>query len=383
MSRTVLLCRVDGHFGGVERFILSLLPHLDRTRYTPVVVCIANDAELARQSRALGVMTEVLPMRSRFFVSAAAQRLAQLAHKHGADLIHTFGLRSNTLAWYTRRELTLPWIIRLPNLNWTDYKNPARGWASHRFNNHLIRQADALQVISPQLQAWVQNWDDPPDKIFMIPNGVDLSKYSREQIAAGNSDIRAQYDIKDFAPVIGSIGRLDPIKGYDVLIKAYAEILKTTPAARLMIVGEGKDQRRLNRLCKQLALPHPVIFTGYQQNPAELLGAMDVFVISSHSEGVPNSMLEAMAAGLPVVSTKVGAIGSVLQHDNNGLLVDPGNINVLSGNILDILNHKEKAKRLGQSAYETILNRFSVKQMAAGVQSMYDEMIKRASRKSP
>ncbi len=374
MSRKILLCRVDGNFGGVERFILSLIRYLDPERYMPVVAPISNDDELARQSRSFGVPTEFLPMRSRLQIGKAAKNLVEIAQKHNAELIHTFGLRSNTLANQARHTYKFPWIIRLPNVNTTDYTNPLRGWFSHWLNNRWIRNSDALQVISPQLEEYVLRWKQPPRAIYNIPNGVDIQRY--EELAA-EFDARKFLKIPEFAPVIGSMGRMDPIKGFDLLIRVYKQILQHYPEARLLLVGAGKEQKKLERLCQELKFKNQVIITGFQENPVPYLAAMNVYVCSSHSEGVPNAMMEAMAMRLPILSTKVGGIESIVTDDENGLLIQPGDEQTLLEKLLELLESENKRIRLGNAAYHTIERNYSAERMAHKVQAMYDEVIKK------
>lgn len=372
MTRTVLLCRVDGNFGGVERFVLTLAKNLDPQRYRPVVVPIWNDDELARQAREAGIETEFLPMRNRLDIGSASQQLVEIAQCYQADLIHTFGLRSNTLAAYSRQRLGLPWVIRLPNVSATDYQSLLHGWFSQTFNNWLIRRADALQVISPQLEAVVQQWRNPPSQIYVIPNGVDTQYYQPETVRL---DILQQYQIPIDVPVIGSVGRLEPIKGFDRLIETYASLLTDFPQARLMLVGSGDHQAELEKLALERKLLNPIIFTGYTSDVRPYLAAIDIFVCSSYSEGVPHALMEAMAMERAVLSTRVGGVESVVTPDADAILMDSNEPKTMRKHLADLLGDTEKRIQLGKAARHKILGHFSLKLMVDRVQRMYDELI--------
>ncbi len=369
MAAVVLLCRVDGNFGGVERFILTLARGLDRDRFKPVIVTIANEGELARQAHEHGIETEFIPTRSRLRTWHASRLLMDIAQQREAGLVHTFGLRSNALAARMRKTSPLPWIVRLPNINRFDYRNAVRGWLSHKTNNHFIRQADALQVISPQLETYVNGWSRPPSQVFMIPNGVDPSEYDPNR---SQRNVRDEFRIPADAPIVGSAGRLDPIKGYDRLIRAFKTVTHAIPDARLMLIGDGPDRQRLEQVAHNENLQDHIIFTGYKSDVKPYLAAFSLFVCSSHSEGVPNAMLEAMAMGTPILSTRVGGIESVVDDDREGRLVTNNHPETLSHAINNMLSDPETLQTMSRAARERIVRDLSVENMVRRVERMYD-----------
>ncbi len=372
MAEAVLLCRVDGNFGGVERYILTLARGMDKKLFYPVIVGLGKEGELIRQAQQVGLDTEFIPMASRFRILHAARELEKIARKREARIIHTFGLRSNTAAWSMRRRFNIPWIVRLPNHNATDYNNPIRGWLSHRANNLLIRQANALQVISPQLEAFVRGWKKPPQSIYTIFNGVDTAHYSPSQC---DRDVRNLFSISEKAFVIGSIGRLEIIKGYDHLIRVFARVAQQWTDSHLIVVGEGPERDKLLHLGKDLQIQNQIHLPGFCEDVRPYLKTFDLYVCSSHSEGVPNSLLEAMSFGIPVVSTRVGGIESVIEEGVSGFLVPPNEEEILWELIRELLIDRNILQTIGENAHSRIENQFSVKQMVDHVQRMYKEVI--------
>ncbi|NPU99258.1 MAG: glycosyltransferase [Candidatus Omnitrophica bacterium] len=371
----VLLVRVDGNFGGVERYILNLAENLDRRFYYPVVVPLANHGELERQSVEKGLPVEFIPMSGRVRILPAVRRLAEVVRKWDAGLIHTFGLRSNTLAGLLRRPPSLPWVIRLPNINSADYANPVRGWLSHEFNNFWIRRANALQVISPHLEAYVKRWRHPPRRVYYIPNGVDPAVYDPSRFTR---PVRAAWGIPEDALVIGSAGRLDRVKGFDHLLRAFRAVLSSHPAAWLLLAGAGPDESRLRQSARTLGIGHRTVFTGYVADVRPCLAAMDLFVCSSISEGVPMALLEAMAMEKPIITTRVGGIDSILENGAEGRFAEQPGWECLAAAIEDLIGHPEQARHMGRAARHRVLRDLTTGRMVEKVQTMYHEIRKEA-----
>ncbi len=372
MVVNVLLCRVDGNFGGVERHILSVAEKLDRSRFYPIVVTLANEGELARFAQAQDIDNDFISMPSRLSVYSAKNKLIEIARKWDAGIVHTFGIRSNTLAALAQNHLTIPWIIRLPNINQRDYKNQWLGWLAHRYNNALIRKADALQVISPQLESYVNSWPQPPKRVYRIPNGVDFSIYTPKGVG---EQFRKECGIPLDSPLIGTVGRLDYVKGYDILLNAFRIVTRGYPNARLLIVGEGPERTRLEEQAKSLSIANAVLFAGYRTDISKVLEACTIYVCSSRSEGVPNAMLEAMAMELPIVSTRVGGIESILSDTVQGNLVPCNDEKALDYAIMDLLSNPENARKLGQEARRRVEIEFSLDTMVKRVETMYEELL--------
>ena len=369
MSKVVLLCRIDGNFGGVERHILSLANCLSGSAYSPIVAPIANHGELERQAKASNIPTFFIPMKSRFDISDAAHRLSEMANQHNANIVHTFGIRSNCLAWKIHKNAHFAWATRVPNHSYTDYDNPWVGRLSHWMNNFFLRSADAIQVISPQLKEYYLESGFPQEQLELIPNGIDLAHYQHEQ---QKEDCKQALGIPTGAFVIGSVGRLAPIKGYDVLIKAFAQVHASLPSSHLVLIGDGPEKAALQSLTKRLHVEHGVQFAGFLGDIRPALWALDLYACSSHSEGVPHTILEAMASGVPVVSTRVGGVESIMTHNQHGVFIDALDESNLANTILTAASNKERMDEFAHNAYENIKDNFSEEQMAKKIIAMYD-----------
>ncbi|MBI1387257.1 MAG: glycosyltransferase [bacterium] len=372
MKPIVLLCRIDGNFGGVERTLLHLAAHL--LEFHPVIVPIANHGELERSAREDGLTVDFLPMPSRLSILAARRSLIEIARRHSARIIHTFGIRSNLLACLSRKRLNVPWVARVPNVSSTDYANPLLGRLSHVINNQLLSRADAVQVISPQLRDYYAALTRPPARIDLIPNGVDAEFFSPVE---SNAQRRASLGLPEHGHIIGSVGRLDPVKGFKKLIDAFASLKLSWPDASLLIAGDGPERDELLRTAREYGVADSLYLPGFIQDVRSCLAVMDVYVCSSISEGVPNAMLEAMSMSRCVLSTRVGGVESILRDGCEGVLLHEASAREIRERLHELLSDPDERKRLGANARDRVINEFTLRNMAQSVEAMYRELIDR------
>jgi glycosyltransferase involved in cell wall biosynthesis len=371
--RRVLYVRVDGCFGGPERHILCLLNHLDRSRYLPHVAPLVRDAKLAECARRLDVPVTLVPMPSRLAVRSARRSLARLIEDRNIALVHTFGLRSNLVAGPVARRLGRPWIARVPNLNYTDYRDPFRRWAFHLLNNHLLHKADIAQVVSAPLKEYLGSLRHPPKRIELIPNGVELPALDDEE---ARTRARRLHQVQETDVVIGSLGRLDPIKGYDLLLYCLADLPRE---CIVLIAGEGPEMSRLRQLAYVLGVADRFRLGGFAEDTRSFLAACDLYVQPSRSEGVPHGLLEGMAMALPVIATAVGGVGDVIRDGQDGMLVPPGDRMALKEALVELCGDEQKRVAFGRHARQRVEQIASADLMARRLEQLYDELLGQTS----
>jgi len=216
-------------------------------------------------------------------------------------------------------------------------------------------------------------------RVVKIYNGIEIDEYrmdyDKEAIHV-KSSLREEMGLKKDIPIIGVIGRLVWQKGFEYFIEAIPGLLKKFKDARFLIVGEGKLEEELKLKSKRLGLEDKLIFTGFRSDIKEVLASIDVFVMPSLLEGLPMTLLEAMAMGTPIVATDIDGITEVLDNGKTGLLVPPKDTKALTDAITYLLVHSDKAYQIGLTARKVVEERFRVDVMVQKVEEVYEELLR-------
>lgn len=236
-------------------------------------------------------------------------------------------------------------------------------------------------AVSADLENWLrENVGIAPAKVVCIPNGIDTVRYVG---VAGSRELRPL--LGAFAPpgtvVVVNVGRLDPVKDQSGLIAAFKLLCDSSPTTaarwRLTIVGEGTCRKDLETQIARLGLADRVCLLGDRKDVPEILAECDVFALSSVAEGIPLTLLEAMAAGLPIVATRVGGVGEVVADGVTGTLVEPGKPGVLARALRSYVEDASRRGQHGDAGRQRVEQRFSLSAMLAGYTSLYDEVLAR------
>lgn len=215
----------------------------------------------------------------------------------------------------------------------------------------------------------------PRKRLSVITNGIRLPPPAAPE---DRERLRRELSIPTGAQIVGTVGRLDPVKAYDNLIAAFARLLSADPAGRprvLLIVGDGPERARLEQLVREHELGDAVRFLGWRKDVPRLLSLMHVFVLSSDSEGTSISLLEAMASGVPVVATAVGGTPDVIHSERVGSLVPPGNVAALASAIGDLLSDPGRRSALGEHGRARVEAEYSFGAMARQYQVLYQQAL--------
>ncbi len=232
-----------------------------------------------------------------------------------------------------------------------------------RVTIRLMRNADRIISLCSQATSELLKEDIPADRVEQIANGVDTSRFTISTRHSNNQKM------------ITFIGRLDGYKGVDCLLEAFRQIIQGCPDVKLKIVGDGPDALQLTRQAEALQIQGKVIFRGRQEDVAKELSETDIFVLPSLSEGMSNVLLEAMACGLPVVATAVGAAVDMISDRVNGMLVPPGNPAALSNALIELLRNDVLAGSLGKAARKTVEERYGLARTADCYKKLYQQLL--------
>jgi len=351
--------------GGTEQQILELVKRLDRTRYLPHVCCF-RPGRVAREIEAAGVPVFVLPKRAKVD-GRLILSLVRLLRRERIHLLQTYLFTANTWGRLAGRLARVPIIVSSErNVDmWEQGFKRVLGRLLDRWTHVTIGNSEAVK-------AYLTRKGLPADKVRVIYNGVDPDRFTGP---VAIDDIKSELGIPPNHAVVGLLARLEPQKDPHTFLQAAALVAATCPAVSFLVVGGGSLYENLRREAASLGLAERVIFTGPRRDVARLLAVCDVSVISSLKEGMSNSIMESMAAGKPVVATRVGGNPELIQDGETGFLTQPGDVVALANAIRRIVEDPPLARALGLQARARISQRFSVDAMVDATERLYDELV--------
>ena len=359
--------------GGIERLVVDLVRDGQRRGCQTTVICLDERGQLAPQVEAAGgdvVCLSRPPGRSASTARAAERVLAELR----PDVIHTHQVGALWYLGQAARTLGIPVV----HTEHSDHFAHARGWLAKLKVWLRWRQARPLAqrlccVSDDIAQRFARLGISRRANTQVVVNGIDATAF--EAPSDGNV-VRAEFGIPTGALVIGTIGRLAEVKRQDLLIRAFAALRACGkhPQTWLLIVGDGPERERLARLAAALNVRERLIFAGWQSQPQRFLQAMDVFVLSSRHEGLPLVLLEAWAAGLPVVASAVGGIPRTVTHGVNGMLFESGSQSALAETLEGLLDSPAWMSQLGRQGRQEVHSRYSLARMASNYETIYREL---------
>jgi glycosyltransferase involved in cell wall biosynthesis len=294
--------------------------------------------------------------------------LVALGRARNVRILHVHGYAAADFGRLAARRLGAGLVL---HEHFADPRMPAYQGLADRVLAGLTDRAIAVSQSTADFL--VRERHVPASKVRLIWNGAPLDEFA--PIDPGRAEaVRAALGVASGAPVIGSIARLNEQKGHQYLVEAAAQVLARRADARFLIVGDGDRAAPLRAQAAALGIADRVIFTGHRADVRDLLGAIDVFCISSTYEGTPLSLFEAMAAGKTIVSTAVDGCREVLEDGATGLLVPPRDPAALAGALLRVLDHSALAKALADSA-RAASTRYDAKECVRRIEALYDEVI--------
>lgn len=349
--------------GGLEIMVVNFLERLDRQRFEPSVCCFDKLGLLAPKAQGLGIDVDLVARKPGRDIGYSLRLARHLRHV-GTDVLH---LHNPTAFFYGTLAGRL---ARVPCIIYTEH---GRDFSSSRLiriaNGVLARLVTQVVAVAEFGKRYlVEKERVKPEAIVTIHNGIDGQQYAAH---LSGEAVRQSLGLKQTQPVIGIVARLYPIKNHSVLLRAMPKVLEHFPDAALLLVGDGPLRAELHRQARDLGIAGRTHFLGARDDVPELLAAMDVFVLSSYSEGLSLTLVEACAAGKPVVATNVGGNSEVIRHGENGLLVENDNEAELARAILDLLSDRARMTQMGQLGRRLYEAEFNIDRMVARYEELY------------
>jgi glycosyltransferase involved in cell wall biosynthesis len=366
--------------GGAELHLLTLCRQLRRQGVETTVAClrerVKGSCTLRPDFEREGIRVVNLAADNQLTV-AWFGRLLYLLRQERPDIIHTHLPRADFVGAVARAlQPALRWICSVHDI----YQESWAGCWTLPFFSRLWRRADAVIAISRAVKAWlVAQQRVPSDKMVVLHYGIESEYFLRSR-----TDLRQAWGLGEQA-LIGSIGRLEPRKAHACLLQAMPTILSQAPHAALLIAGHDPWDygKYLRELVDLLGLQKQARLIGFQQDVPSFLHALDVFAFASRSEGFGQVVIEAMAAGKPVVACNIAPITEVVVDGKTGILVEPENPLAFAQAISWLLAHPEEARCFGRQGQERVQSYFSAERMSAEILSLYNSVLLSPSEGQP
>lgn len=360
-----------GEIGGAEQHVLRLVKRLPKEGFTAYVICLFPTPFYQLLQKA-GVPALALPMHHRLDLRAVF-RLAGALRRIQPQIVHTHGVRANFVGRLAARRAGISAVVTtVHSVLAQDYPLPFS-----RFVNSVTERATSFLTmrfvaVSEFIRKYLLAAGVPPEKVTVICNGIEIEDWQRWN---GDCSFRARYGIAPFAPLVGIVARLHPVKGHRYFLAAAREVIQSFPAARFLIVGSGFYWREVDACIKEHGLEEYCLRTGFEQEIGPVYAALDVLVVSSLSEGFGLTALEALALGKPVVATQVGALPEIITDGETGLLVPPADAEALARAVLRLLHDASYARRLSEAGRQSVLKRFSAAKTVAETARLYRSLL--------
>ena len=356
--------------GGTELNALRTAERLDRRRFRVTVVTLRGEGPLAARYAELGIPVERFPIHSLYGPATVRQavRLARFLRRERVSIVHCHDQYSNFFSVLTARFAGVPGVIA--SKRWLH--SPLR----YRIANGIgFRVASRVLANSAAVARSLARDDHlAPTRTVVIPNFVDETAFVPPAVETVRR-WREMLDLTDGGPIVGTIASLLPIKDQATLVRAVAQLTRAWPTIRLVVVGDGPLRDELRALAEALGIASHVRFAGHQPNVPSLHFLFDIAALTSVSEGFPNSLVEAMAAGRPIVATNVGGVSDAVRHDENGLLVPPGDPAAVAAALQSLLSDADRRQRMGAAGMARARAEFHATAVVASVERLYDELL--------
>ncbi len=370
----VLHLTSDSAVAGTERMILSLFEHYHRDAFDFQLATLFGPGELIRRSQQLDVPAVQLEW-NRAFSPGAFLRLLTLIRRFRPRIVQAYLFHSNMIGRLAgqlarmRPKSAAPRPVIVSGLR-TFYEDSAQGkmqrgwdrrtfWLSHYSLANSQAGADSL----------FSSHEAQRHRIEVVHNGLDAAPYRRDAVT--RQALRREWNVPEHAFLFGMIAQLRKHKDHKTLLSAFAKV----PDARLVLVGSGETEGEVRRHVAGLRLAERVTLAGYRKDAARVLSALDGFVLSTEIEGLPVSIMEAMAAGLPVVATHIGGVPELVRDGETGLLVRLRDVDGLAAAMRRLTGDAPLCARMGAAGRARIRDHFSPEAMTEQIEAFYRRIV--------
>jgi len=353
---------------GAQVHLGQLASHLDPGEFVVEVCCLMRGGPVADRLHERGIPVDVLGLTTIYGPRAWVElvQLARRLRRRRVDVVHTYLISANIFGTLAGRLAGGPSVV-------TTRRDVgiSRNWRLRAVEEWLINPlADRVTVNSQAVaEAALHERNLDEAKVTLIPNGVDVGALDPARFP--RDAIRREWGLSPEESAVGAVGHLSPVKGHADLLDAAARVSARHPRTRVFLIGDGPLRPALEARARRLGIGDRVTITGVREDVARCVAMLDVVALPSHSEGMSNALLEAMALARPVVATRVGGNPELVHDGVSGRLVPPGAPEPLARAMIELLGDPETAQRLGGEARRQVAERFPLERMVESHKALY------------
>lgn len=344
----ILHIETEKYWRGGQQQVLYLHEALYKQNFTSVLVCNSK-SELQKKT-----LKKNLPVLEQRMLGEwdiiAAREISRLCKRLKIDIIHAHSAHALSIGIFTK--LFYP-KAKLVGVRRVDFSVGKNFLSKLKYNNAWVNK---IVCISDFIKAVLLNDGIDPEKLITIRSGVDINKHDNISIIA---DFRDQYGIGEQEIILGTVAAFAGHKDYPNLLNAFKLVKEKISITKLICVGDGPLLDQMKKLAGELRISKDVIFLGFRNDIGQLLKVFDIFILASKKEGLGTSIIDALSVGLPIVAAKSGGIPELIEHNKNGILVEPQNYEQLAAALIELMNNKEKQELLRILAKKSA-QRFSI-----------------------
>jgi len=357
------------HLGGAQEVVMNLATCGDRSRFSHEVATMHGQGVYWDRIAALGVKLHSLSPHKLFpwYVPS----LTALLVRGKFDILHCHLIASNIVAKPLGALCRVPVIINHDHTN-DSYRAQQRvrlalDTFSNRFATHIITVSESCR------QFLLTREGIPAQKLTLVQNAIDLTRYSPN--CGTREAARKSLGLPPDVPIVAGVGRLNPQKNFSLFVRIAESVHRLYPAAHFVLAGEGPEEIALQRQVREAGLESCFSFAGYVADTRKVYLAADVLLMPSLFEGLPMTLLEAMAMQMPVVASKLDGIAEVITSGHDGFLVTDLDASAFTERVTCLLADPPLARAAGEAAAKTVAARFSVERMTSAVEAIYEKFL--------
>lgn len=381
MSKIRVLQLVNGeYYAGAERVQEMLLRYLDPHLFETHCVALINGV-FVRRAQALGMPVTLLPMRHKADITVIRE-LARFLRKEQIAVVHTHTVRTNLVGRIAARMAGIPVVTHVHSHPRYDTDRLWKNLFNDELERATRRWTARFLCVTRYLREQLQREGVPSQRLCVVPNGIDLEHFQyTPQLETAAQGLREALALGPEARLVSMVALFRPLKGVEIFLKALAHVTKALPHVHGLLVGpfaSSSYHRHIERCCQQLKLDRHVHFIGFQEDARPALIASDLIALPSlWSEGMPYSLLEAMALGKPVVASNIGGLSEIVQDGHTGLLVPPKDALALAQAVQTLLQDPHRMKTIGLNAQRFVRAHHDAKHCIRQIEKNYLEVLAR------